>query len=299
MPQVSEILAFLDNSGYACAYDGDPALAISGFCQLSNLKDGCITWAKHPDRVDPEAFAARRGMLLVTGEKPEGLGHTGVIVCPSPKAAFFSTVRRFFCPARAAAISPHAVIETEHIGQNVSIGHFSYLGPEVVVGDDVVIGQHVSIECPAVIGKGSVIGSGVVIGTDGYGYYADAAEVQRRVPHLGGVQIGAYVDIGANTCVDRGTIGDTIIEDHAKIDNLCHIAHNAHIKRHAMVVALSMLAGSTTVGEKAYIAPGAMVLNQKTVGDGSMVGMGAVVFNDVPEGKLVIGVPARVFGDRK
>ena len=296
----AEILAYLRQMGYDATLTGDGDATISGYCELDKLKQDCMTWAVSRERAANACLDSAHGLLLVTGEELDApKERVNQLICAHPKAAFFSAVKRFFVPARASSISPRAAIETAHIGRNVSVGAFSYICAEASIADDVTIGNNVSIECPTVIGRGSVIGSGVVIGTDGYGYYEDMNGLQQRVPHTGGVRIGEDVEIGANTCIDRGTIGDTVIEDGVKIDNLCHIAHNVHIGRSAMVIALSMLAGSSHIGERAYIAPGAMIMNQKTVGENSLVGMGAVVVGDVPEGKVVAGVPAKVLRDNK
>jgi UDP-3-O-[3-hydroxymyristoyl] glucosamine N-acyltransferase len=113
------------------------------------------------------------------------------------------------------------------------------------------------------------------------------------VPDYGGVSIGNRVEIGANTCVDRGTLNDTILEDDVKIDNLVHIAHNAIIKKRAYIIAGSIIQGSVTICEDAYIAPGAIIMNQKTVGRNSLIGMGAVVNKDVTENIVVTGYPAK------
>lgn len=295
MISVGEILMHLKEGGYVFQCDDDPARIVVGFCQLSNLKSHSIAWAKSKKDIEKAVFTGVEDILLVTKETsialPKG---THLLICSQPKAIFFSIIETFFSKKAPATISKCACIETNRIGKSVSIGHFSYINKEVVIADDVTIGQHVSIECPAYIGTGTNIASGVVIGTDGYGYYEDVQGIQHKVPHMGGVQIGAFVDIGANTCIDRGTIGDTVIEDFVKIDNLCHIAHNVHIGKHAMVIALSLLGGSSTLHESAYIAPGVMVMNQLTIGKNSLIGMGSVVTKDVPANRVVIGVPAKV-----
>jgi len=114
------------------------------------------------------------------------------------------------------------------------------------------------------------------------------------VPHYGGVVIGQNVEIGANTCIDRGTLDDTIIGNNVKIDNLCHIGHNCIIKDNSSIVALSMLGGSAIIEENSYIAPGVMIKNQLKIGENSLIGIGAVVIKDVEKNKVVAGVPAKV-----
>ncbi len=149
------------------------------------------------------------------------------------------------------------------------------------------------IEGPVVIGYKSIIHSGTIIGTDGFGYFMEQDQY-RKIPHFGGVWIGKYVEIGANTCIDRGTLDDTMIEDGVKIDNLCHIAHNVQIGKNSLIIACSLLGGSCRIGKGGYVAPGAIVKNQVTVGENSVIGMGAVVTKDIRAGVIAAGIPARV-----
>jgi UDP-3-O-[3-hydroxymyristoyl] glucosamine N-acyltransferase len=195
-------------------------------------------------------------------------------------------------------ISPNSVIETIDFGKNVYIGHNCYIDKNVSIGDNVVIKNNVTIEGKVKIGNNTTIFSGVVIGSDGFGYYQDNNGINTKVSHYGGVIIGDNVEIGANTCIDRGTLDDTIIENNVKIDNLCHIAHNVIIRENSLVIALSMLGGSSVLERNSYVAPGVMVMNQLTVGENSLVGMGAVVIKNVEKNKIVAGVPAKVIKEK-
>ena len=189
-------------------------------------------------------------------------------------------------------------METRQIGKNVSIGHHCFIGRDVIIKDNVTIKNNVTIECPALIGEGSFISSGVVIGTDGFGYFKDQDGNYKNVPHLGGVKIGKKVVIGANACINRGTIEDTIIGDNVKIANLCNISHNVKIENNVIIITLSMIGGSAIVEKDSYIAPGSMIKNQAIIGKNAFVGMGAVVLNNVPNDKIVVGVPAEVLRER-
>lgn len=167
------------------------------------------------------------------------------------------------------------------------------------IGDNVVIKNNVSIEGKVIIGNNTIIHSGVVIGTDGFGYYQNEEGKNIKVPHYGGVVIGEYVEIGANTCIDRGTLDDTVIGNYVKIDNLCHIGHNCVIEDNSSIVALSMLGGSAEISKNSYIAPGVMIKNQLKIGENSLIGMGAVVTKDVEKNKVVAGVPAKVIRENE
>ena len=180
----------------------------------------------------------------------------------------------------------------------MSIGHNCYICEDVTIGNNVTIKNNVIIECQTKIGNDCFIGSGTVIGTNGYGYYTVNDKIPRKIPDYGGVLIGNGVHIGSNTCIARGTLADTVIEDDVKIDNLCHIAHNVRIGARSYVVALGLVGGSSSLGEDVYMAPGAIIIDQATIGKNTLVGMGAVVTKSVESDKIVAGVPARVIKER-
>jgi UDP-3-O-[3-hydroxymyristoyl] glucosamine N-acyltransferase len=295
-----KILAFLDEVHIDYQYNGISDLLIESFCALSEPKPHCITWIKDISKYDFSNLTADLELLLVVNSfdnREFNLDRYNTIKCNNPKEVFFEILNRFFASVRKPEMAPDSIVETKNIGKNVGIGHHCYICKDAVIGNNVTIKNNVIIECPAKIGDDTIIWSGVVIGTDGYGYYKKDDGINFKVPHFGGVKIGKNVEIGANTCIDRGTLTDTVIGNNVKIDNLCHIAHNVQIEDNAMVIAMSMLAGSSVVRENAYIAPGALIINQKTVGKDAFVGLGAVVINNVPPGKAVFGVPAKVFRD--
>lgn len=299
--QLENILNFIEEQGQNYTYIGDKGIAVEGFCALSNLKSYCITWIKRFENFDISAVNKELNILFVTNTPEETSVPVGynVIMCNDPKAVFFSILNNYWKKTQSVGIAPTAVVETTHIGRNVSIGHNCYISPDVIIGDDVVIEHNVSIINKAVIGDRVLIHAGARLGTDGYGYYTDINGLNQKVEHYGGIVIGADSEVGANTCIDRGTLDDTVIGRNVKIDNLCHIAHNVKIEDNSMVIALSLLGGSSHLKRNSYIAPGVMVINQATIGEDAYVGMGAVVVRDVPDNKLVAGVPAKILRDNK
>lgn len=299
MIRASDICKFLQERNIDFDYDGREDLVVERFSPLKDLKGSSITWVKNKDA----SLSLEKGKckdLLVVAPRgfASGRGIASFIYCDSPKAVFFEILERFFANDTPARIDGTAIVKTDKIGEGVSIGCHCFIGEDVEIGDHVSIGNNVSIECPTRIGNDSIIHSGTVIGTDGFGYYEEGG-ITRKVPHFGGVVIGERVEVGANACIDRGTMEDTVIGDDTKIDNLCHIAHNVRINGGGIVIALSCLCGSSVLEEGAYVAPGATVMNQVRVGENSLVGLGAVVTKDVPDGKVVAGVPAREIRDRE
>ena len=114
-----------------------------------------------------------------------------------------------------------------------------------------------------------------------------------KFPHVGGVQIGDTVEIGANTCIDKGTLGDTVIGDGSKIDNLVHIAHNVKVGRSCAIIAHCMVGGSTVIGDYSWVAPSSCLRDQLVIGRHATIGLGSVVTKAVADGDTVYGVPAR------
>lgn len=296
---ILDILDHLNKKGHAFEYYGSRDVSVNGFCSLNNIKPYSITWIKHFAEYDIKTIDKKLELIIVTDAAGKGTdileGHN-VISCSNPKEVFFNILAEYFIQKENKSyISPKSIVETENIGKNVSIGHNCYICKDVIIGDNVIIRHNVVIECKTTIGANTIINSGVVIGTDGFGYYKINDGTSIKVPQLGGIRIGNNVEIGANTCIDRGTIDDTVIEDDVKINNLCHIAHNVLIREKSNILAQSIICGSCNIENEVYIAPGSVIRNQITIGAKSFVGMGSVVTKDVKPNTAVIGVPARLF----
>ncbi len=290
---VQQVLDFLIRDGQAVSFAGDATIKINKIANIRELKDNCIAWIKDESYFtnDIKLLLSQHKNILIVA--PFALENANTIITENPKRAFFSILNEFVAIKRKIGIHPTAIIEAAQVGKNVTIGAHCYIGPDVVIGDDVIIHHNVVIECPCTIGKGTEIFSGVVIGADGGGYYYDDNHVPIREQHYMGVRIGDYVDIGANTCIDRGLLGDTVIGNNVKMDNHCHIAHNVIIHDNVLLIAGTILCGSVVIEKDVYLAPGSIVLNQMTVHENAYVGVGAVVINNVKKDKRVFGVPAK------
>ncbi len=186
-----------------------------------------------------------------------------------------------------------------YIGKNVRLGDGVILYPNVSVFDDSTIGDHTVIWSGTVVRERSVIGAhcifhnNVSIGADGFGYRpSEDGRGLVKVPQIGNVIIGNYVEIGANSCVDRGKFSATIIGDGCKIDNLVQIAHNCILGRSCIMAGNSGLAGSVTLGDGVIIGGSASIKDHTTINAGAVVGAGSGVMNDVSSGKTVLGYPA-------
>lgn len=293
---IEKIIRYLNEVQIPHRFIGSPEGSVSGFCSLKRSAPCSLMWIKKARQEDAGQIHFPAGALVVTStEIADGDNMLRQIITQQPKAVFFSLVAHFWKPPTLSGISSTSVIETDKIGRNVTIGHHCYIGKDVSIGDNTVIEHSVTLMTGTTIGTDCLIHSGAIIGTDGFGFFVDENDgMPVKAEHFGGVIIGNEVEIGANTCIDRGTIDDTVIRDRVKIDNLVHIAHNVIIGEGSMVVALSLLGGSAELGARSYVAPGAIIKNQLHVGEGAFVGMGAVVINDIPAGMIATGVPARV-----
>ena len=209
-------------------------------------------------------------------------------------------------------IHPTAVVhESAHIGNGCKIGANCYVGKDVVIGNEVILYPNVTIFDETKIGDNTIIWSGTVIrerskignfcifhtnvsiGADGFGYRpSDDGKGLVKIPQIGNVVIGNYVEIGANSTVDRAKFSSTIIGDGCKIDNLVQIAHNCVLGRSCIMAGSSGLAGSVTLGDGVIIGGSSSIKDHVTIHSGAVVGGGSGVMNDVEAGKTVVGYPA-------
>lgn len=225
-----------------------------------------------------------------------------------------SQVLELFAPAPPifhTDIHPTAVIDASaKIGNGTKIGAGCYIGPNVSIGENVIIYPNVTILDECSIGKETTIWSGSVIrerchvgsycilhpnctiGADGFGFRPCSIKGLVKIPQIGNVIIGNGVEIGANSCVDRGKFSSTVLGDGCKIDNLVQIGHNSKLGRFCIMAGNSGLAGSVTLGDGVMIGGSASIKDHLTIGNGAIVGAGSGVAADVEAGKVVLGYPA-------
>lgn len=218
------------------------------------------------------------------------------IYVKNPKRALATVGNAFFVEKPHVGIHPTAIIDKEAVvAERVTIGAYAVIG-KVKIGEGTVVSPFVRIYDNVTIGKDCFIKEGAVIGGAGFGFERDEDGNRFRFPQIGGVRIGDHVDVGGNTCIDRGALSDTVLDDYAKVDNLCHIAHNAHIGKNAVVVACAEVSGSSKVGDNTWVGPNACIRDQRSVGSNTMIGMGSVVVKNIGDNEVWAGNPAKEFG---
>jgi UDP-3-O-[3-hydroxymyristoyl] glucosamine N-acyltransferase len=307
MPAVvlSQIVAFVSGR-----YAG-PDATIHGVAPLGEAVEGQISFLSNP-KYAPQLEATKATAVLVANDL-EGDSPRWIRVA-NPYFAMATTVARFFdVRPRPQGISPQAsVASSAKLGQDVAIGAFSVIGENAVLGDGVVIYPNVTIEADAVIGDGTIvypnvsiyhacrigrrciIHSGVVVGSDGYGFAQEGGR-HHKIPQVGIVRIEDDVEIGAGSTIDRAALGETVIGEGTKIDNLVQIGHNVRIGKHCLLVSQVGIAGSTELGDYVVVAGQSGFAGHLKIGSRVQVAAKSAVLEDVAEGVKVMGIPAVPF----
>ncbi len=260
-----------------------------------------------------EFRASAAGAVLLHAEnESESAGPAVRIVVGDPQGAMACVLAAMFPrPALASGVDPSARLGTGvRLGEAVAIGPHAVIGAHAVLGDRVRLGPGVVLEEGVVIGDDSDLGpyvvcyagtrlgqrcvvkAGAVLGGTGFGYIS-GRDGHRRIPHVGGCVLGDEVEIGSNSCVDRGSIDDTVIGRGTKIDNHVHIGHNARVGQGCLLMGGVLLAGSAEIGNGVILAGGSGVASHVRVGDRARIGAKSAVDSPVPDGTDATGYPAR------
>ena len=200
---------------------------------------------------------------------------------------------------RTASVGPLAVVEAGAVvGPRSRVGALSFVGAGAVLGEDVRLYPRVVVREGVRIGDRVIVHSGAVLGADGFGYAFDG-RAHRKIRQVGGLRIEDDVEIGANTTIDRATLGDTVVRRGTKIDNLVQIGHNCDVGEDVILVSQVGIAGSSRVGNRAMLAGQVGVADHVTIGAGAILTAKSGVPNDVPAGEVWGGLPSRPVADTR
>lgn len=301
----------------------DDTLELTDIASLDEAMPDQLSFFSNPKMADKLA-ACKAGAVLI---KPEHAAlcpaNVLAIICPDPYRAMALTTQLFYpdtALARPAAfgrqddeqnsqqnsravhpdaiigegviIEPYAVIGPKaEIGAGSYIGAGAYIGHGTIIGRNCTIGANASVSY-SLLGDGVIVHGGAQIGVDGFGFAPGEAHV--KIPQLGRVILQDSVEIGANCGIDRGALGDTIIGEGSKLDNLNHIAHNVRVGRHCFITASCAIAGSTTLGDYVQMGGGAKITGHVTIGDNCVISAMSAVLRSFPANAKIAGSPARL-----
>lgn len=307
---------------------GDSSLRVTGAAEPAEAGEGLIALAMAPRYA--EALRPGGMAILAEGMDPEAYGLRAAIFAPRPRLLMAGLTRAFDPgPGIAPGVHPSAVIDdSATIGADAAIGPFVVIGPGVVIGPNARIASHVSIGAGTRIGAGAlilngariahgvtagarlIVHPGAVIGSDGFSFVTPEksgveeiretlgsredvrAQSWTRIHSLGGVEIGDDVEIGANACIDRGTIRATRIGSGTKLDNMVHIGHNVVVGNDSLLCGQVGIAGSARIGSRVVLGGQCGVSDNIFVGDDVIAGGATKIFTNAPAGRVILGSPA-------
>ncbi|MDP9915642.1 UDP-3-O-[3-hydroxymyristoyl] glucosamine N-acyltransferase [Variovorax boronicumulans] len=263
---------------------GDATLSIERLAPLQNAQPDALSFLSHP-KYQQELAASKAACVIVSPAMREAAAARGAyIVTPDPYYYFARLTQLWkahHARPEADRIHPSAVIHPEaHVDATARIGALCVVERGARIGAGTVLKSRVTVSEDCSIGERCLLHPGVVIGADGFGL-APHQGAWVKIEQLGAVRIGNDVEIGANTCIDRGALDDTVIEDGVKLDNLIQIGHNVRVGKHTAMAGCVGVAGSATIGAHCTFGGGAIVLGHLTVADGVHVSAATVVTRSI------------------
>ena len=293
--------------------EGDTNASVSSFGKIEEAQNGQLAFLANP-KYEEYLYSTHASVIIINDalELKHPIPAT-LIRVPDAYSAFATLLNAYqkmmqqqlvgvqepSYISKSASYGEHAFIgafsylgEDVRIGSNTKIYPNVYLGNSVKVGDNSIIHAGVKIYHDCVIGNHVIIHAGTVIGSDGFGFAPQADGSFQKVPQIGNVVIEDHVEIGANTTIDRATIGSTIIKSGAKLDNLIQIAHNVEIGNSTVVAAQAGISGSTKVGKGVMIGGQVGIVGHINIGDGAKINAQSGVSKSIESGKAVTGSPA-------
>jgi UDP-3-O-[3-hydroxymyristoyl] glucosamine N-acyltransferase len=289
--------------------EGDPGRVVRGVAPLDRAGPEEIAFVVDV-RYQKAAQASRAGAFLAPADV-SGLPGP-VLRCAAPRLVLIDLLTLFHPPASPTpGIAPTAIVAPDaQVAASASVGALTvveagavirarvrlyplvYVGPGAEIGDDSVLYPHAVVRDGVRLGRRVIVHPGAVIGADGFGYAFDGTR-HRKIPQVGGVRVEDDVEIGAHTTIDRATLGETVVGEGTKIDNLVQVGHNVEIGAHTIIASLTGLAGSVRVGRGVAMGGQVGVNDHVSIGEGAVVAAQSGVAHDVPAGERMAGTPAQ------
>lgn len=293
--------------------EGDPKVTVSSFGKIEEALPGQLAFLANP-KYEEFLYTTGASVILINDvlELKQPIKATLVRV-PDAYTAFATLLGKYQAIMQqqlAGVQQPCYIAKTATYGKNVFIGAFAYIGenarigndtkiyPNTYIGDNVIVGDNtvihpgVKIYHDCIIGSQVTLHAGIVIGSDGFGFAPQSDGSFQKVPQIGNVVIEDQVEIGANTTIDRATIGSTIIRSGAKLDNLVQVAHNVVIGNFTVIAAQAGISGSVKIGSGVMMGGQAGIAGHISIGDGARINAQSGVGKSIAPGKAVTGSPA-------
>ncbi|WP_257657371.1 UDP-3-O-(3-hydroxymyristoyl)glucosamine N-acyltransferase [Parapedobacter lycopersici] len=293
--------------------EGDPNVMVGQLAKIEEASSGSLSFLSNP-KYEPYLYTTQASVVIVNADQKLDRPVQSTIIRTKNAYSAFSTLLEVYNKMRlekTGVEQPSYIHPSAKIGKNVYIGAFAYIDKDAVIGDNckiyphVYVGDHVQIgndttlfprvcvyyDC--VIGAHVTVHSGTVIGSDGFGFAPKEDGTYQKINQIGNVLIEDHVEVGANTVIDRATMGSTVIRQGVKLDNLIQIAHNVEVGKNTVIAAQSGISGSTKIGERAVIGGQVGVVGHINIANGSQIqAQSGVNRAIVEEGKKWSGSPA-------
>ena len=265
---------------------GDGTLQVTGLAPLEAATPQDISFLSNP-RYQQQLQASKAGCVIVAPAMREAALARGACIVTDQPYLYFAKLTQLWKQGRdprpQAGIHPSAVVDAQAVVHpSASIGPLCVVERGARIGADTVLKSRVTVGEGCMVGERCILHAGVVVGADGFGF-APNGEAWEKIEQLGAVQIGNDVEIGANTCIDRGALQDTVIEDGVKLDNLIQIGHNVRVGRNTAMAGCVGVAGSATIGPNCTVGGGAIILGHLTVGANVNISAGTLVSKSLPK----------------
>jgi UDP-3-O-[3-hydroxymyristoyl] glucosamine N-acyltransferase len=296
---------------------GNPNAEVSRLSKIEEGEEGSLTFLANPKYIN-YIYTTKASVTIVNDSFVPESEITTTLIKVEDAYASFSKLLQFYNQVKLNKNGIEAnsfISEGTKYGENLYLGSFSYIGQNVVlgdnvkiypnsfIGDNVVIGDNVYIFAGAKIYSETIIGnfctihSGSIIGADGFGFVPNEEGVYSKIPQIGNVIIEDNVDIGANTTIDRATLGSTIIRQGVKLDNQIQIAHNVEIGKNTVIAAQSGIAGSTKIGENCLIGGQVGIAGHLTIGNNVRLQAQSGVAKNIKDNEILQGTPSLGYTD--
>jgi UDP-3-O-[3-hydroxymyristoyl] glucosamine N-acyltransferase len=292
--------------------EGDPEVKVSGLAKIEEGLPGTMTFLANP-LYTPHIYTTGASVIVVNRDFIPAQPVGGTLIRVENAYTSFAKLLELFQDLQTGkkGISPYAFIsksakigEEVYIGEFVSVGDNAVIGdhvklyPQAFIGDNVRVGEKttifagVKIYHDCVVGSDCTLHAGIVIGADGFGFAPQEGNQYKKVIQAGNVVIHDNVEIGANTTIDRATLGSTIIHTGVKIDNLVQLAHNVEIGENTVIAAQTGISGSTKVGKNCLIAGQVGIVGHLVIGDNVKIGAQSGIEHNIKDGEVYLGTPA-------